>query len=448
MIDISNRAAELQQEEKKNPKDWKERLANDIKTQDGWKEFLDVMAEHPNYSVYNDARITHYRIINDVHDTQELITYDGAKKLGGYVMKGAKGIFLATPTEDGKFRGVAHFPASVCRKLPVDRYRHRPLKADTDDVESMQMFMQAEKDVNAVINLDEVFNTPELKDISSWVIGQRYNLLSDKDTIPAIPDVSDLKALIDNLKSAQQKIEDVCKVVDQSLKYQRHPEWKEEDELKEKQKESPQKDHVYSEKTQQTENEVAEEERKAALNDYYDSDDYKSEVQSAHEYAQYDSMEEYINEHKAELSDYIVKHDDLPDDFPKPSFMSDGEAFDKAAKGSDLIDWEGAPTVPSDNASPERKEWYRTQMRDFIEEHHRLPENYPIPPTMNPEQALEYARVALGLTTAQAVTPTTPSAADVRRSVHQAHEKASQQQSAQSQVESMNKSRDMGGLGY
>lgn len=363
MIDIRKRAAELQQEEKKNPKDWKERLANDIRTQDGWEEFLDVMAEHPNYSVYNNARITHYRIINDIHDTQELITYEGAKKLGGFVMKGAKGIFLATPTKDGKFKGVAHYPSSMCRKLPAERYRHRPLQADPDDVESMEMFMQASKDVDEAVNVNDLFRTPESKEISSWVIGKRYNLLTEADSVPPVPDVSDLKVLVEELSRTQKKLEEVCFVVDQSLKYQRHPEWKEADELKQAQGETRS-------------------ERQDVEETY--SEDYTPDYQFSEQQDQGLTEDSTQDKRRREDNSYQYK------------YQKNDETYKKFA---------------------------------------------------------EAAKVAKGLTTAAAIAGTNsvpvnkaPSADQVKQSVHEAHERASQQ-NAPNPVQTKNESLDMG-LGY
>lgn len=227
MINLQAKAREMQQQtmarqqQALNRPTWKDRLCAQLSQGvDVWQELLQVMAEHPELSLKNNASILQYRLQHDIHDTQELLTFEEARELGGYVTKGAKAIpisrvKLVGPDKHAEgFETVHKFPAVVCSDLNEKRYRGRPFKLNPNNESSLRILSQA-------LEGQDVSNP-----VVNWVVSERYNLHDEGEVLPAIPaDLEDLEAVIAQLDQVQQTLKQVCRSVDQSVKYQRHPEW-------------------------------------------------------------------------------------------------------------------------------------------------------------------------------------------------------------------------------
>lgn len=202
---------------------WKERLVSTLYDQNNWRELLQVMAEHPNLSLKNNASILGYRVAHDIHDTQELLSYEQIKEMGGHVQRGTKTIALSRPKLDAEgnrdgFETVFRFPAVVCENLPKERYHGRPFHFNPANPESLDILANAFKGV-------------EITDpVVDWIVSERYNLHEENHRLPAIPAaITEIEDVIERLSAVQSQIHELCLTIDQSIKYQKHPEWHEDE---------------------------------------------------------------------------------------------------------------------------------------------------------------------------------------------------------------------------
>ena len=397
MIDIRARASELKEQADSSHAGWRERLATNISTQEGWRELLDVMAEHPGYSPRNLASVLQHRLTYDVHDTQELLTFDEAKALGGHVKRGAKAIPVSQP-KVGAHRGfetVFKFLGRDCEGLPEGRYRGRPLKANPNDSESMDMFVRATEDADL----------EDLDAVGEWAFSQRYGLLQEGDALPAVPDVSDLKALVEDLAASGSRLKEACRRVDQSLKFQRHPEWAEE-----------QSASLAQEPTGRGWDVVKDMNAAGDGYAYVREDGWSATVGMAEPDGEPDGTWGYV----------------IYDSDNSVVYVTGGGYYDNVSFGS-AEEAMGAAEVALAQMAAERaeeqdepREWGADELRDYIEENGTLPQDYfdsfnrEHGGELDMESATRIAKVGLGLTTAAAAVAAAPSAEEVRASVRQA----------------------------
>lgn len=203
-------------------KGWKERLSDMLSTEDGWKAFLDVIAEHPGMSARNAGSVVQYRLATGASDTQELLTYEQARELGGHVAKGAKGIPLSKASHDAdghiSFETVIVFPAGKCVGLDEKRYRGRPRQVHPEVSESVDAFVQA----------TEGIALESLSPVADYAFGRRYGLVDAADGLPPRPVADDAHELAARCGEVSRELGDVCHRVDRALKLQAHPEWADE----------------------------------------------------------------------------------------------------------------------------------------------------------------------------------------------------------------------------
>lgn len=196
---------------------WQERFAATLKSDEGLRIFLDVLAEHPGYSLYNINSVMTYRLLTGANDTRELLSYEEAQKLGGHVKHGARGIPIVAPTKDESghisFATKFVFPASVCINLDPHRYRGHNRKVHDDNSESIKMFMEATDKVD--------FN--KLDEVTIYIISKRYGFSVDDEPAPTI-DTTTLDELLERCNTISDQLKNACKAIDASLYEQAHPE--------------------------------------------------------------------------------------------------------------------------------------------------------------------------------------------------------------------------------
>lgn len=213
MASAAERIARMGEESKGERKPWRERLAEMVSTEDGWREFLAVMAEHPGMGMYNATWVTAARLAHGYTDTQELLTYERARELGGHVRRGAKGIALSVPSGDG-FRTEVRFPASACEGLDEGRYQGRPRKVHPEVPESVDAFVEA----SGKVDLDGM--TPA----EDFAFSARYGLAEPGDPLPERPVADTPDVLVAQLADMSSRLSVVCRGLDRALAEQAHPE--------------------------------------------------------------------------------------------------------------------------------------------------------------------------------------------------------------------------------
>lgn len=199
-------------------------------TEDGWKEFLRTMAEHPARSVRNISSITEYRMREHLKSTQELLTFDQVKKQGGGINKGAHGVSLTRAKYEqapdgsrhplGEFEQEWYFAAEVCHGLDPKRYRRRPSKLHRDSQESVDLFGRVWGQTGAA-GLDDP--------AAAYVVGLRYGTLEEGTPLPPAPDAPTAAELVSKLEDLRERTAMICAAIDRELKFAAHPEWRQDD---------------------------------------------------------------------------------------------------------------------------------------------------------------------------------------------------------------------------
>lgn len=216
-------AEKAEQESQARKEPWQRKLADLVSTEDGWRDLLGAMAEHPGWGGYNLYTVANYRHVYDVHDTQELLSFEGAKELGGNVRRGAKAMRLVVPDGEGGFKYENRFPASACENLPDERYHQRPMHADPNNSATMEIFTKA----------TDAVDLSSLTQVQEYAFAKRYGLSTADDELPGLPlpkDPTDPeKGLADAITEESRGLGEVCRKLDQEIKYQRHPEWRRQD---------------------------------------------------------------------------------------------------------------------------------------------------------------------------------------------------------------------------
>ena len=465
MAGVNDRISELRDRSEYLRKRWDERFALTVRDREGWREWLEVLAEHPGMSVHNAAAVVQHRLTYDVHDTQELLTFDQAKELGGHVRRGARAIPIAVPRaatgEDGaqatRFETEFRFLARDCEGLDRDRYQGRPRKVNPSDADSMDMFVRA----TSGIDLDGL--GPE----AEWAFERRYGLLDPSDPLPPVPDDAETRALVARCGAIQAHLSDVCRRLDRALKLEAHPEWAE--------GQAPAK--AASERKL---DEVIKSAAKTGITAkvgrrpddawgytirvdrriYYISDSFDSESQAKHQAQNFVEMLEMqarvgVPIHTPDIdpglegSWYFVEQLNGRDNGYAYDEFGLSAAVVATSVYGDEVDWgyvifdaDDSVTYASDapfNTADEGLEaakayiderWTERldadDLRDYIEENGELPQDYfedlnrARGGGLDMESATRVAKVGLGLTTAAAASVVAPSAEGVRASVRQA----------------------------
>ena len=285
------------------------KLADTIDTENGWDTVLRVMAEHPNFSLYNVMRVCEYRFDHpNVKDTRVLLPWQQVHKLGGKILSteqpADRSIVFDDVTQhafdrvNGNALGGVYllYTLDQCTGLNIDFSGYNmPWICNQLDSNSSNIFADARHSASNAVGI--FGDTPDgrLGSIVGEVLARRYKLHGPAEDENSVlpPKYSDIKDMMGQFDRVQSYLSRYCRVMDCCL----------------------------------------DESMKKAHNIKLDSKNEESLIKNYKVADAHHAMDDYISYYSTDpsftLYDYLDRYKKLPPSFPLPSDMDYEDALEQ-----------------------------------------------------------------------------------------------------------------------